>query len=70
MAASGDLRQGSKKRLRVRMLRRLEKCFPRRDLDQFARVHDPDALGHAGNHPQIVGNQQDGHATVDLNLAQ
>jgi hypothetical protein len=36
------------------MLRTLKKISSRRDLDQFAGIHDADPLAHASNNSEIV----------------
>ena len=36
----------------------------RAGLDDVAGVHDVDAIGDAGHHPQVVGDHDDGHAKL------
>jgi hypothetical protein len=69
-AAPRDFRQRLEQGLRVGMARLGEKFFAARYFDQFAGVHDADAVGHAGDDAEVVGDEQHAHATVDLNFGQ
>ncbi len=50
----------------VGMLGRAEDLVRRRGLDDPARVHHHDLVGHLGDHPEVVGDQHDGHAELAL----
>ncbi len=69
-AAPRDIGQRGEQRLRVGMLRSREEGFAARDLDQFAGIHDADAVRHARDHAEIVRDQQDGHAARALQFRQ
>ena len=63
-------RQRGEELARVRMLRRAEESIARRDLDDLPGVHDRHAVRHAGDDAEIVGDQQDRHPALRLQLAQ
>ena len=69
-AALAGRRQRGEQLARVRMLRRAEESIARRDLDDLPGVHDRDAVRHAGDDAEIVGDQQDRHPALRLQRAQ
>ena len=50
------------------MGRMVKQNIHRRLLHNLAGVHDDDAAAHLGNDAQVVGNQQDAHAFLLLDL--
>ncbi len=52
----------------VGVLRALEHLLGPAFLDDLARVHDVDAVGHVAHHAQIVGDEQHRHAALLLQL--
>jgi len=78
-AAPRDFGQGGEQRLRVGVThpkgtssgtRTGEEFLAVGDFDQFAGVHDADAVRHFGDDAEIVGNQQHAHAALALELCQ
>ena len=76
---AGDLRQARGARLiepherpeqspGVGVLRVVEDLVERRILDDLAGVHDHDAVGDLGDHPEVVGDQDDGQVAVAVEL--
>ncbi len=43
-------------------------CFP--FLNDSSRIHDGNPIRHLGNHSKVMGDQQDGHVHVPLELFQ
>ncbi|MNI72743.1 hypothetical protein D3C73_1287020 [compost metagenome] len=50
------------------MLRVLEDFPSRSGLDHFTRVHDDDAVAHAGNNAKVMGDQNDRCAELFLHI--
>ena len=67
-AAPRDLGQRGEQRLRVGVARPREEVLATRHLDQFAGIHDADAMRHPGDDAEVVGDQQHGHAALALEL--
>ena len=63
-------RHGTQQAHGVRHGRAVEDGVDVRLLDRAAGVHDDDVVGHAGDHAQIVGDEDDGRAGFTLGLAQ
>ena len=52
------------------MLWPVEKRLATRHFNQFAGIHDANALGHPGDHTEIMRNQQDAHAARRLQASE
>src|SRR5262249_17567388 len=65
-----DPRDRAQQALRVRMQRLLEQLAHRRLLDDLGRVHDDHALRRLGDDAHVVGDEQDRHAELGLQLVE
>ena len=54
----------------IRMLRLGKELRRRRDFDDLSGVHQSHLVGHAGHHRQVVGDQQQAHAVLALQVGQ
>src|SRR5215831_5698583 len=63
---TGHLGNRGDQRLRVGMRRRLEDLPHRAAFDDAAGIHDRDAVAHAADDTEVVGDEQDGHAGLGL----
>ena len=54
----------------IRMLRLGKELRRRRDFDDLSGVHQRHLVGHAGHHRQVVGDQQQTHAVLALQVGQ
>src|SRR3954468_214679 len=63
-------RKRSEKLLRVRVLGRAEKRFALGQLDDLSGIHDGNAVSHARDDAQIMGNQQERHPSLGLQLGE
>src|SRR5215469_5550448 len=67
--AAPDPRNGVKQRLRVGMARRLEEPVARRHLDEFAQIHDGNAVGDVVDDGKIVADEEIGEPALRLKLS-
>ena len=68
--ALGRVGQRTQQQTRIRVLRRGKKFFGRRHFNDLPGVHQRHLVGHARDHRQIVGDQQQAHALFFLQLLQ
>jgi len=47
-----------------------EKCLAPRLFNDMPRVHHRNVIGHARHHAEVMGDQQDGHSRIFLQLLQ
>ena len=52
----------------VGVLRSLKQCFSGSCFNDFAVLHDANAIGKVPDNPQIVGDKQDRHAVAGLEV--
>ena len=65
-----DAGHGTEQGARIRMLRVVEDGVHGSLLHHAAQVHDGDLVAHLGDHAQVVGDQDDGHAFAPLEIGE